>query len=285
MVPYRARGQTTLLQESFETDGEVSRYTSNSGNTGGQMPAGNDIWDRTSLNPAPFHANAITAGTRDGSWYWAGEAVSDAALNGGADGFLTLNPINVSGFSSLDMQIALGMSRFGQARWERNDVLRMEYNMDGAGWVIFGLLGGNNAIDDFSGGELAVNTSNNEGIYGPYGTVINETFQDLTFSIPTTGTSLQIRIRGTFLGTEELAFDNIRVRGVPSANDPPVLSSIEGTAVLYNEGDPATQISNTIVTADPDDTNLASATVSITGNHDPTEDVLAFTPSGGITGS
>ena len=57
-------------------------------------------------------------------------------------------------------------------------------------------------------------------------------------------------------------------------NDAPVESTIEGTNVAYTENDPATQITNTIVIADLDDTNIESAVVEITGNFVTGEDVI-----------
>ncbi|MEM7370437.1 MAG: hypothetical protein AAF587_17640, partial [Bacteroidota bacterium] len=270
--------QVTLLQESFETDGETSRYTSNSFNN----PALSDVWDRTDQNPAPYHSQTITAGTRDGSWYWAGEDVFSGL--GGSDAFVTLNAFNVSGFSSLDVQIALGISRFGQGRWENDDFMIVEYNMDAAGWNIIGLFRGNNPTNGL-GGALFQDTDNSTVSFGPFGTEVTGTFADFTLPIPVTGTSIQIRVRTNCNGSEEPGFDNIRLRGIASANDAPVLANIEGAAINYNEGDPATQVSNTITVSDNDDVNLESATVSITTNFDATEDVLAFTASGGITGS
>ncbi|TKB06039.1 tandem-95 repeat protein, partial [Desulforhopalus sp. IMCC35007] len=53
----------------------------------------------------------------------------------------------------------------------------------------------------------------------------------------------------------------------------------------YNENDPATKVLTGISLSDVDDTNLESATVSITGGHVSSEDVLAFTNQNGITGS
>jgi hypothetical protein len=61
---------------------------------------------------------------------------------------------------------------------------------------------------------------------------------------------------------------------VTPVNDPPVLAGIEATAVPYTENDPATAITGTITTSDVDNTNLASATVQITGNYQNGQDVL-----------
>ncbi|MEM7375389.1 MAG: T9SS type A sorting domain-containing protein [Bacteroidota bacterium] len=269
-------GQTTLLQESFETDGETLRYTSNSGDDATLS----DIWDRTDQNPHPYHAVGITSGTLDGSWYWIGEDVF--SLLAGADAFVSLNALNVSGQSNLDVQIAIGMSRFGQNRWENDDYFLIEYNMDGAGWNIIGLFTGDNPGAAL-GGALKLDTDNNPATFGPFSTTeVTGTFVDHTFSIPATGNSLEVRVRTNCNGSEEIGFDNIRIRGIMSTNSAPVLANIEPNPIAYAEGDPAVQVTNTLTISDADDVNLDSIAVGIVSGYDPTEDVLSASPVGGI---
>lgn len=72
---------------------------------------------------------------------------------------------------------------------------------------------------------------------------------------------------------------------IAAVNDAPVLAAIEGTTLAYTENDAATVISATITASDVDSANLASATVSITGNFQSGQDVLSFVNANGITGS
>ncbi|MBG9388418.1 hypothetical protein [Caenimonas aquaedulcis] len=72
---------------------------------------------------------------------------------------------------------------------------------------------------------------------------------------------------------------------VVSVNDTPVATHSNSTALAYIENDAATVIDGSIALADADSTTLAGATVAITGNYASGQDVLAFTPGGGITGS
>ncbi len=72
---------------------------------------------------------------------------------------------------------------------------------------------------------------------------------------------------------------------ITDVNDPPALSSIEVGPVLYTENAPPIGITDNLTIGDVDDTNIDSATVSITGNFVTAEDVLAFTDQLGITGS
>ena len=68
-----------------------------------------------------------------------------------------------------------------------------------------------------------------------------------------------------------------------SPNSSPVLSAIEPVKLSFTVGDSATQITNTIVVADSDDTHIESAIITISNNYDPSEDIIAFV-DGTITG-
>ena len=72
---------------------------------------------------------------------------------------------------------------------------------------------------------------------------------------------------------------------VTAVNNPPVIASIEGTALSYKEGDAATAITSSITVSDVDNTTQASATVSITNNFASGEDVLSFTNNGSTMGN
>ncbi len=65
----------------------------------------------------------------------------------------------------------------------------------------------------------------------------------------------------------------------------PTLANIEAGNLAYNEGDGAVAITSAITLEDFDDTNMESATISITGNYTLGEDILSFTDAGSITGS
>ncbi len=72
---------------------------------------------------------------------------------------------------------------------------------------------------------------------------------------------------------------------VTSVNNAPRLASIEGTKLSYFKGDPPTIITNTILVNDPDNANLVSAEVQITGFYQNGIDVLSFTNANGISGN
>jgi hypothetical protein len=68
-------------------------------------------------------------------------------------------------------------------------------------------------------------------------------------------------------------------------NEAPVVSSIESTDLDYTEGDAPTIITSTLQLSDADNTKIYSANVKISNNFQSSEDVLAFTAIGNITGS
>ncbi|WKZ60950.1 MAG: MBG domain-containing protein [Cyclobacteriaceae bacterium] len=67
---------------------------------------------------------------------------------------------------------------------------------------------------------------------------------------------------------------------VVSVNDPPVLSNIELTPVLYSLGDPAIPVSTSILISDIDNANMFSATISIVENFT-NGDLLSYRPETG----
>ncbi len=75
-----------------------------------------------------------------------------------------------------------------------------------------------------------------------------------------------------------------RTISVTAVDDAPVVTTT-GTTLAYTENDPATAVDTGLTVSDVDNTNLASATVTISGNYSSSQDVLAFTNQNGITGS
>ncbi|MEM6801940.1 MAG: hypothetical protein AAF696_11090, partial [Bacteroidota bacterium] len=284
LVPWRARGQTTLLTEDFETNGEGVRYNG----TWFNSLDPNDVMFQTNANPAPSHGDALSGLSGTGFIY--SEDVDGAPADNPNDplGILTLNSVNVSGFSSLAVKIKLGEGR-NDGRAEADDKIEVQAQLDGGTFVTIGRFQGNpNFPGLFSPTSFFFTQDVNlNGVAeASESTALSSNMTDYTFPISGTGNNLVVRVViTTDGGTEELAFDHIRVEGTAASNDPPVIANIEAAAITYTEGDPATQITNTITISDPDDVTLSSATVSIISGLDVSEDILGFTPSGGVLGS
>ncbi|MDH7445152.1 SprB repeat-containing protein [Aquimarina sp. 2201CG14-23] len=195
--------QTLLWTEDFETDGEGPRYNSNTFNTGNS-----DYFTRYSDGGAPLMTNDPTG--ESGTFYWVGEDCDNAS---GGTGILTLNSISILGYTSSEIKVLLAIGRDGGDRFEIDDELLFQYNIDGLGWVTFGAFYG--GFGGF-GSSSPTQDINLDGIPdGP--NVLTIPFQEFTFPIPATGNNMQIRfIMGQNGGTEELAVDNIRVFGISS---------------------------------------------------------------------
>ncbi len=85
-------------------------------------------------------------------------------------------------------------------------------------------------------------------------------------------------------GTNESNVATVTI-DITLVNAPPVLGGIEGSTLAYTEGDGAVNITSTITATDADNTNLASAVITISANYQNGEDVLSFTNANGITGT
>ncbi|HEX6223076.1 MAG TPA: DUF2341 domain-containing protein, partial [Chryseolinea sp.] len=90
----------------------------------------------------------------------------------------------------------------------------------------------------------------------------------------------------SFTVNDGVLSSNIATRNisVSTVNDPPLLNAIESTTLTFNEGAAAAVITGSTTITDVDHANLVGATVQITSNYAPAEDVLTFTAAGGITG-
>ena len=76
-----------------------------------------------------------------------------------------------------------------------------------------------------------------------------------------------------------------RVIDVNAINDAPVLSTIEVAPAIHLENALPTGITGNLSVDDVDDTQIESATVSISNNYIAGEDQLTFTPQAGINGT
>jgi hypothetical protein len=225
-------GSAQLLTESFETDGEGSRYTSN------PFQVACDFFLRDD-NTVGCLTNNPTG--LNGSFYWTGEDTdSNPDLTG--TGILTLNPLAVTGFA-LDVDVLLGIGRPNDGRFEPLDELLFQYNMDGGGWITFGAFYGSNDGLPASTGNLVQDTDL-DGFYNVGAPEINDfAMQNFNFTIPATGNSVQVRfVMGQEAGTEEIMVDYIRINGTPVVlcTDPDVPSALAATPSTICTGSSST---------------------------------------------
>ena len=195
-----------VFKESFETDGQGSRYTAS-------QPFNDqatDIWDRgthTALTGvAKDYVNA------NGSYYWAARDTNAPEGNGNTVQTLEINNIDISSREELRVSGLFGAGASAFGGFPRDDRILVQYRVDG-GTYQNGLRFSPRGI----GGPLALDT-NFDGIGdGAELTAdFNAAGSPFTFMIPD-GSTLDLRIEVKTDGdAEEIAFDAIRVTGNPT---------------------------------------------------------------------
>ncbi|MBI9068862.1 MAG: hypothetical protein JEZ09_16315, partial [Salinivirgaceae bacterium] len=214
--------QTTLQTVDFET---ASNYTASPAESNANT-SDPDYWIRTNgTTPAIYATNGFT--TSNGSYFFAAEDLDNVAAGAYT---VTCDAISVNGYSDLTIKLLVG-SRSG-ASIEGEEYIKVQYNMDAAGWV---------TRAQFIGNQLSpfvdyYEDANADGtVDGP---ALTGTLSEFTYTIPATGSSLQVRIEVYNGGGEEIAFDYIRVLGTASATAPTVTtnaaSSISTTTATLN---------------------------------------------------
>ena len=207
-----------LVQESFETDGEGVRYTSNAFDL---SPGSADYFTRTT-NPHPEQADPTIASGIDGSFFWASEDI-DGGLAG--DAIVRLNDLSVSNVSNAanDITVTVGLavtasqgSRFEDANSGHQDEFRIEYAFDGNSGGTNLAAGNYLSVARFAGtetfGGLLREDADLDGFADPAGTAVTNAMTDFSYTIPKLGDTLSIQIVVDTNGsTEEISFDNIRI--------------------------------------------------------------------------
>lgn len=281
-LSFSLMAQTVLLQEGFETDGEGTRYTSSTFSN----CTDNDYFVRTNLNPYICSTAGFgnELGNVQGSYFWVSEDITSADNPNGTDAVLTLNALDVTGYSNFTVSMHLAEGRADGTRWESDDKVLIQSSWDGVNYTTIGSFIGDGT--EIIGGNLRQDL-NLDGVADASGSIVSTTFTPYTFDVAGGGTNLTVRIKLVdHDASEEFAFDQIVIKANagPPANFAPVLSGNEGASIQYFEGDSPVTISSSIAVNDADDANLVSATVEICAGYDSGEDVLTFSPVAGIAG-
>ena len=190
--------QTTLLTEDFETDGEGSRYISSTFSD----CVNSDYFLWTDDN-GPFSScgsfGSVLSNVQ-GSWFWVCEDIESTANPNATFSTLTLNPLDVSGYSSITVSLYMATGRTG-TQWEWNDSIKIQTSWDGGSFTTIGQFVG----DGEFGGYLRQDT-NLDGVADAGAPDITSTFANFTFNVPGIGTNLKVRVRMCGLdGSEEFA--------------------------------------------------------------------------------
>ncbi|TXE17831.1 choice-of-anchor D domain-containing protein [Psychroserpens burtonensis] len=156
-----------------------------------------------------------------GNWMFVGS--NPAEINGGNSGILTLNSINVSGFSNLELSIDFGAV---PNDWDDLDELSVEYNFDGGAWNTMYHFSHSNGYND----PLVLIGNTTGGVNTANGAVLTYALQTITSDNFTgIGTNLNIRIVcDSNANYEAFGLDNIVLNGDPNVTSDPILA-ITGT--------------------------------------------------------
>lgn len=208
--------ETTLQTVDFETAGVG--YTVQPQEYIVPDPANSalpDYWTRT--NGGPEIAPSIPFTNIQGSWFFAGEDLDNLA----SIYSVTCDPVSISGYSNLQIKLLVGARGDGSTK-EGEEYLRIQYQMDGGGFITLAQFLGN--------GTYYTEDADADDVVD--GADLIETMQEFTYYIPGTGSNLQIKLVANNGGSEEIAFDNIRVN--VTTPDPPVVTTTAARAVSTN---------------------------------------------------
>ncbi len=192
-----------IFVESFETDGNGTRYTTSVAEF---TDGSGDFFTRTDGSNIDGSYEVTAA---DGGFYFA--AMDTNGETGGADVVtVTWNTLDIAGFSNLNFSslFAEDDSSDGDEDWDADALVFFEYSIDGAAF--------NKVIQFASGGE----TNTEPGLDTDFdevrdGNALTNTFTEFSSVIPETGSNLDLRltIENLEAGDEDIAIDNIKITG------------------------------------------------------------------------
>lgn len=207
--------QTVIHYESFETDGDGSRYTV----TGGFTDGIGDYFIRTNgvdvNNPSGLPSYTLS----DDDFFFAGEDTKCSDNPNSDVSFVIISGIDITGATNIT--IAGLFASGAKEKFDPKDYLHIYANIDAAGEILIGafeadissgfnttFFGVDNDFDGIADGQDSLNT----------------VFAEYSFALGSTGNSLDLRIEAYLTaGDEEIAFDSITVSGTVSTDtDPPV---------------------------------------------------------------
>ena len=213
-----------ILFESFETDGNGSRYSTSIPEFSDGV---NDFFTRTDGTNINISAIDSLSGQSDLFWFQAMDINGEGASS---QQTLEFTNIDISGFTELSFSalVAEDDDLNGNEDWDLPDFVKIEAAIDNGGF--FTLL----AFESFPDGDNfnsfpAVDTNlDGDGD----GTAVTNTFSLFSAAIAGTGSQLDLLI--TFdldSGDEDIAFDDITLTGTPALVPVPAAFWLFGTAL------------------------------------------------------
>ncbi len=197
------QAQTTLWSESFETDGNGSRYTATEFSDGFS-----DFFTRT--NGSNIASDYVVSGA-DGGFFFAAQD-TDGDNPGLTTVTITFSPVNINGYTSLSFSglFAEDDASDGAQDWDNDALVFVEARIDGGAWA---------KVLQFAPQQGTFNTE--PGLDADFdglrdGAALTGSFASFGNSIAGTGSLLELRLQVVFLeaGDEDIAFDLLTVKGV-----------------------------------------------------------------------
>ncbi|MCC2546272.1 cadherin domain-containing protein [Hymenobacter sp. BT175] len=226
--------------EDFETDGEGTRYASNTFNAVNGL-----AFVRTNLNP--FNSGATTFTGVSGSYRWDGSGTNTASNpDPRRIGILETRQVDATYYSNLHFQVKLGAS---QNQWESADHLKLYYRTGGSAgtWTIFASFRGNSTAD----GQLRRDANPADLSTLPTGAELTPALTNFDFALPAAVNGQQVDFRfelSTNDSREEVAWDLIQVTG--TLNNAPTDIALSASTVAENQPS-GTPVGN-FTSSDPD---------------------------------
>lgn len=271
----------SLLTESFETDGQGTRYRFN------DFLDGFDYFTRFDLvtNPQGLSSSSFFAdySGSDGNFVLGGEDLDEFPenpLSVGADGghvYVVFKTVDVTSYrdGTAKVQLLLGANSAEPLRYETDDFIKIEYafdsdiatgansaggiptavaNVDDGTYSISGAFYGDDSDPGDDSGEWLEDTDLDGISSDEIGTKLSQTLSDhtFTFPIPSGASNMSIRVHiATTDGSEEVIIDNVRIS---AANNAPTTATVAASVFLegaYNGTDLNTTLNPSIPTTQP----------------------------------
>lgn len=244
---------STIFVESFETDGNGTRYTTSVAEF---SDGSSDFFIRTDGSDI---SGAYEVTGADGSFFFAAQDIDGEVED--SEQTLSFSGIDIAGFTNLSFSalFAEDDSSDGNEDWDEPDFVTVEFQIDGGGFQ--DLLAFENDGSQFNSAPLQDTDFDGTGD----GTEVTDTFTEFVGAIAATGSTLDLRL--TFdldSGDEDIAVDNIQI-----SDDGVVVGtalSIAPDNAVQAEGDADTTPFTFTVTRSGDTSGATTVDFAVTGS-------------------
>ncbi len=224
-LPVASFGQ--IWSESFETDGNGTRYTT----TVAEFSDGfEDFFTRTDGSNITGGYNVSGA---DGDFFFAAQDIDGEGAS--ATQSLTFEDIDIDGFSSLTFSLlaAEDDASDGEEDWDLGDHVRIFYSIDGS--TEQDLIWFESIPDGDSFNAVPAQDTDFDG--DGDGTEVTDDFQEFSAAIEGTGSTISIRVEFNLdSGDEDLAIDLLQLRGESEETGPvaPTAGALVISEIMQN---------------------------------------------------